>query len=121
MDLREVISSFFLLIGMIVFFTDSFGFWRFDNVLMRMHAATKGSTIGLGSILIGVMVHFGEQTIILKLVTLILIFFLTAPVGAQAMARAAYRTNEALRSSLTVDDLERHRTGDNTSDSPGDE
>lgn len=112
MDFQELVSSLFLIIGMTVFITDSVGFWRFTNVLTRMHAATKGSTIGLGSILVGTIIYFGDLTITLKLLTLILIFFLTASVGAQAMARAAYRQSETVRGTLHIDDLERHRASD---------
>ena len=84
--------------------------------MVQMHAATKGSTIGLGSILVGTMIHFDEFNIILKLLVLIMTFFLTAPVEAQAIACAAYKADAGLRGSLFVDDLARHQSPETAHD-----
>ena len=111
MTTRETVTLCLIGIGVFTFWMDALGFYRFDNVLMRMHAATKGSTLGIGFVLLGVMVYFGEFTLTLKLVALIFFFFLTAPVGAQAVARAAYSSDEMyndLRDSLVIDELAEH-------------
>lgn len=104
-------SMIFIGIGTFILLMDSLGFWRFDNVLMRMHAATKGSTLGIGTILVGTMIYFGSLAVVLKLTVLIMFYFLTAPVGAQAIARSAYSAVEVyneLRGSLQFDDLAKH-------------
>ncbi|MCI0712136.1 MAG: monovalent cation/H(+) antiporter subunit G, partial [Chloroflexi bacterium] len=111
MNLHAVVTLSLISIGVFTFWMDALGFYRFDNVLMRMHAATKGSTLGIGFVLLGVMVYFGEFTLMLKLVALIFFLFITAPVGAQAIARAAYSADEVyndLRESLVIDELAEH-------------
>lgn len=111
MSVRETITLLLAAIGVFVFWMDVLGLYRFDNVLMRMHAATKGSTLGIGFVLLGVMVYFGELTVVLKLMALIIFFFLTAPVGAQAIARAAYASDDVyneLEDSLVIDELRTH-------------
>ena len=111
MTLRDIITLSLISIGVFTFWMDSLGFYRFDNVLMRMHAATKGSTFGIGFVLLGVTVYFVESTVTLKLVALIIFFFITTPVGAQAIARAAYSADDVyndLRDSLVIDELSDH-------------
>ena len=109
MRFLESIALVLLSAGTFVLLMDTLGFYRFKNVLTRMHAATKGSTVGIGLILLGTMVYFAEFHIVLKLVALIFFLFVTAPVGAQAIARSAYSDSEyykdELRKSLVADTL----------------
>jgi multicomponent Na+:H+ antiporter subunit G len=111
MSTRDIITLCLISVGVFTFWMDSLGFYRFDNVLMRMHAATKGSTFGIGFVLLGVTVHFGEFTVVLKLLALIIFFFITTPVGAQAIARAAYSADDVyndMRDSFVIDELSEH-------------
>ena len=112
MSITETIALILLGVGTFVLIMDTLGFYRFDNIFARMHAATKGSTVGIGLILVGTMVYFAEFHIVLKLIALIFFLFVTAPVGAQAIARAAYSDTEyykhVLGKSLVADTLRDH-------------
>jgi multicomponent K+:H+ antiporter subunit G len=81
--LMLVIGAFFMLVGAI-------GLVRLGDFFMRLHAPTKATTLGVGSVLIASMVHgwlTGRAGVPEMLITLFL--FITAPVSAQLMAKAA--------------------------------
>lgn len=78
-----MISSFFLVVG-------SIGLVRLPDLYSRLHAPTKSSTLGLGSLLIASIIlsgsfgRFGMAEILISLLA-----FITAPVSANLMAQAA--------------------------------
>lgn len=82
-SLMLVIGAFFTLVGAV-------GLVRFGDFFMRLHAPTKATTLGVGGVLIAAMIHswatgrFGVPEL---LITLFL--FITAPVSANLMAKAA--------------------------------
>ncbi|KJE35681.1 cation:proton antiporter [Thalassospira sp. HJ] len=82
-SLLIVISGIFLLVG-------SFGMLKLRDLLTRLHAPTKASTVGLGGALIASMLFFwverGSFTIHELLITLFI--FLTAPITANLIAKA---------------------------------
>ena len=89
--LAELLVALLLLAGGFFLFVAGLGILRLPDVLIRMHASTKAGTLGAGLIFIGVAVHFGD-TASISVASLTIIFLLaTAPVGAHAIGRAAYR------------------------------
>jgi multicomponent K+:H+ antiporter subunit G len=78
-----VVGGLFMLIGAI-------GMLRFPDFYMRLHAPTKATTLGVGGVLLASMAMswlrgaFGVHEL---LITLFL--FVTAPVSANLMAKAA--------------------------------
>lgn len=77
---------FFLLVG-------SIGMLRFTDVYMRMHASSKVLTFGFSFVILGVAIQFGPTQILQALVA-IAFQWMTAPIAAHAMARAALRRGE---------------------------
>jgi multicomponent K+:H+ antiporter subunit G len=78
-----LLASFFLLVGAI-------GLLRMPDFFMRLHAPTKASTLGVGSVLLVSMLVAGAQGRIGFAELLITLFlFITAPVSANLMAQAA--------------------------------
>lgn len=76
-------GGFFTLVG-------SLGLLRLPDFYMRLHGPTKATTLGVGAILVASAVYFsqrGEVSLHEVLVTLFL--FITAPVSAHLMAKAA--------------------------------
>ena len=51
--IRLILGCIFLIIGLVIFFTELFGVFHFHYVLNRMHAAAMGDTLGIASCLIG--------------------------------------------------------------------
>ena len=90
--IREILTAIFLILGGILTLVAAVGVLRMPDLFLRMHAATKAGTVGVSSIAIGVMIHFGTLTVISRGVLVIAFFLLTAPVAAHMIARAAYRS-----------------------------
>ena len=64
---------------------------RFDDVLTRMHALTKASTLGLLLVLIGAAFHLDDPNDITSLALAAGLQLLTSPVSAHLIGRATYR------------------------------
>jgi multicomponent Na+:H+ antiporter subunit G len=93
---------FFMLIAAV-------GLIRMPDLFTRMHAATKASTLGISGIALAVIVYFADFTVATRALLIILFFFLTAPVGAHSLGRAAYMTGANLAEGTRRYDLTRAR------------
>jgi multicomponent K+:H+ antiporter subunit G len=87
-----LVGAFFTLVG-------SIGLLRFPDFLTRLHAPTKATTLGLGAILLASLLHFGagRGTVSLHEPLIVLFLFMTAPVGAYLLARAAMHLSRQAR------------------------
>lgn len=87
----EWIISLLLLGGAFFVLTGSIGLARFPDFFTRLHGPTKATTLGMAGLLGASVLYFtgerGELSLHELLVTLFL--FMTAPVSAQLLARAA--------------------------------
>ena len=77
-----IAGSFFIVVGAV-------GLVRMPDVFTRMHATSVTETAGAGLLLIGLMLQTGFTLLTLKLLFVLLLFFLTAPVATHALAQAA--------------------------------
>lgn len=102
----EVLTSLLLLIGMLFTFAGSLGLLRLPDIFCRLHATGKSSTVGVISIVLASFVYFtardGEPSI--KELLTILFVFLSGPVGAHMIARAAYRSQVPLHDQTIVNE-----------------
>lgn len=87
----ELLISLLIVIGAGFTFIGSLGLLRLRDFYMRLHGPTKATTLGVGSLLIASTIFFSHQEPGLSLheVLVTLFLFITAPVGAHLMARAA--------------------------------
>ncbi len=87
----ELLVALFVCIGGIFILIGSIGLVRLPNLLMRLHGPTKATTMGIGSLLIASMVHFSAQGRggSLHEILITLFIFITAPVSAYLIGRAA--------------------------------
>lgn len=87
-SLLIVIAAFFLLVG-------SWGMIRMPELMTRLHAPTKATTLGVGGALLASIVYFlAFETAFTVHELLISIFlFLTAPITAQFLAKAHMHRN----------------------------
>ena len=86
----EYAIAFFLLVGGFFGLVGAIGLARLPDFLMRLHAPTKATTLGVGGVLIASMLYFigsGRFTVHELMITLFL--FVTAPVSALMLAKAA--------------------------------
>lgn len=100
MNWIEIITAVFIVLGGLFMLIGSVGLSRLPDFYMRLHAPTKATTLGIGSLLIASMIFFSYQnshfSIHEILVTLFL--FITAPVSAHMMAKAAIHVKTRSRS-----------------------
>ncbi len=103
----EVIAGVLILFGTIISLISAIGLVRLPDVYTRSHAASKSSTVGVLFILIGTLLYFliSEGYFSIRLILGIIFVFLTAPVGAHVISRAAYRANVPLTKSSVEDEL----------------
>lgn len=92
----EVIASVLLVAGSLLALLAAIGLQRFDDVFARMHSATKPATLGLMAILSGAALVLPIPGAVAKLFLVILLQFITAPIAAHLVGRAAFRTGEEL-------------------------
>lgn len=102
----DIIDSILILLGAFFMLVAAIGVVRMPDLLIRMHAATKAGTLGAGLLLIGVAIHFGETSVTLRAVSVVVFLFLTAPIAAHMIGRAAYNEGEVkLWDRTVVDEL----------------
>ncbi len=91
MNWIEIVLSFFVLLGGLFMLLGSIGLARMPDFYMRLHAPTKATTLGVGSLLIASMIFFSLKNSIFSIheVLITLFLFITAPVSAHMMAKAA--------------------------------
>lgn len=92
----ELIAAVFLIGGSFLAFLAAVGLQRFNDVFGRMHSATKPATLGLVMILTGAALVLPSAGAVAKLVLVILLQFVTAPVAAHLVGRAAFRAGNEL-------------------------
>ncbi len=88
-----VIGGFFGLVG-------SFGMVKLPDLMTRLHAPTKATTLGVGGVLLASIVYFTAAGSISAHELLISLFlFITAPISAKMIAKAWLHVHR------TADDL----------------
>lgn len=98
----EVIISLLVVIGAVFCLIGSIGLARLPDFYTRLHGPTKATTLGVGSIVLASVAYFtlahGRLSLHEVLITLFL--FITAPVSAHLLIRAAMH-RDAKRSPAT--------------------
>jgi multicomponent Na+:H+ antiporter subunit G len=103
--LTDTLGAILVLVGGFFLFVGSFGVVRLPDVYCRMHAATKATTLGLVGILLATFLVLPNQQIGFRAILAIAFAFLTAPVGAHMIARAAYRYPVRMTKETCCDEL----------------
>ncbi|MCL7462040.1 Na+/H+ antiporter subunit G [Pseudomonas sp. NW5] len=87
----EALVAFLLLTGSLFALIGSIGLYRLPDFYTRLHGPTKATTLGVGSMALASLIHFSYRDGALSVHELLLTLFLfiTAPVSAQMLARAA--------------------------------
>lgn len=82
-----------------------FGQVRFSDLFTRMHFATKPATLGLLLVAVGAMFAIDQPGAVALLTLTIVLQFVTGPVSAHLVARAAHRHGDWAREDAVVDHL----------------
>lgn len=99
------LSGLCLLAGTIFTIGMTIGMLRFPDAYTRLHAGTKGLTIGGGFILLGAALQAPDVFFALRILLVGLFLLLTNPISMQAIARASYRAGQT-RQHLILDEYQ---------------
>jgi len=99
------LAPILLVLGTLFMLLAAIGLLRLPDVYLRMSAASKASTLGASLALLGAAVHFGSLAVAGRAVAIVAFLFLTAPVAAQVIGRAAHRRGSPLCPGTIVDEL----------------
>jgi multicomponent Na+:H+ antiporter subunit G len=101
----DIVVAVLLLTGVGLAMIAALGLQQFPDVFARMHAATKPATLGLLLIATGTAIHLAEPRATAKLFLVVVLQFITAPVAAHMVGRAAYRSGDQLSPHTALDEL----------------
>ncbi|HCF58528.1 MAG TPA: Na+/H+ antiporter subunit G [Myxococcales bacterium] len=111
--MSEAVTSALIGVGVFFLFVASLGVLRLSDFYTRIHAPTKGATLGLSSLLLAFAVAVPETTAITKALLVLGLIAATVPVGSHILMRAAYRSNVPRARETKLDEyheeLERRR------------
>ena len=99
MSILEIIVSALLILGVFFLFAGVVGVIRMPDTFCRLQSATNIATMGAMPIALACSIYgFGSGNTSLGIKALIMVVFLliSNPVGAHAMARAAYKIKAGL-------------------------
>jgi multicomponent Na+:H+ antiporter subunit G len=103
----DVATGLLWMVGSLFALLAAAGVLRMPDVFTRMQASTKASTLGLGCLLIGAALQFGDFGSVIRLLSIGGFLLLTTPVSAHVIARAAYRAGVPLWSGTALDERRR--------------
>ncbi|AZB44228.1 Na+/H+ antiporter subunit G [Bacillus sp. FJAT-42376] len=110
-EISKFIIGAFILLGALLCLIASIGVLRLPDVYTRNHAASKGATLGVMSLLLGVFLYFFlVQGHFNSRVLLGIVFvFITSPVAGHLIMRAAFNTNVPLWENSVQNDLQKKK------------
>jgi multicomponent K+:H+ antiporter subunit G len=87
----EILLSGLIVAGAVFTFIGSLGLARFRDFYTRLHGPTKATTLGVGCLLIASSLFFSLTTehFSLREILVIVFLFITAPISAHLLAKAA--------------------------------
>lgn len=102
----SVLGGALITVGVLLILLAAVGILRLPDVYSRLNSATKAASLGIVCVLMGTAVLMPSPSNWLKLGLAAIIQLLTAPIGAQAVVRAAYRAGTPLWPGTQFDDLD---------------
>jgi multicomponent Na+:H+ antiporter subunit G len=85
-----IIAGLLFLLGSFFFLVGVLGLLRMPDVFSRIHTTTKGDTLGVGLILLGIIVLYGFNLTSLRVLVLLVLVWVTTPTAAHLIAKAEY-------------------------------
>ena len=96
-----------LLIGMAIFIIQMIGVFKFRYVLLRMHAAAMGDTLGITLSLLGLGIINGFNFTTLKMFLVVIFLWFSSPASSHLISRLEINTRSDEMKTETMIDLDR--------------
>ncbi|SET06728.1 multisubunit sodium/proton antiporter, MrpG subunit [Methanococcoides vulcani] len=100
----DIASTILLIIGVFFVFLGMVGLLRLPDVYNRLHATTKIGTLGTFGVMMSILAKVGFSPMGVKAITVGLFLFLTAPIAAHMIGRAAHRHGVGLCKGSVIDE-----------------
>jgi multicomponent Na+:H+ antiporter subunit G len=91
-DAMDWVMSALLVAGALFIVLGGIGLLRLPDVYLRLSAAAKAGTLGISCILLAAALHFRSAGLMERAIGIIAFLFLTAPISAHMIGRAAWLT-----------------------------
>lgn len=101
----ETVAAVLMIIGSSFMLLGAIGVARMPDLFTRMQSTTKASTLGIGCMFAAAAVHFGTLEVAIRALAVIIFVFLTQPIGAHMISRAAYFVGVPLWEGTRRDEL----------------
>jgi len=88
-----VIGELLALVGAVLVLLSAVGVVRFDDVLARLHALAKASTLGILLVLVGAAVNLRDINDVTSVVLAAVLHLVASPPASNMISRAAYLTS----------------------------
>ncbi|MCW5964258.1 MAG: monovalent cation/H(+) antiporter subunit G [Bryobacterales bacterium] len=105
MTIADMISMALLSFGTLLMLVAAFGVVRMPDVYLRLSVASKASTLGLVFLVVAVPLSLNDLGTLSRVAAVVLFVFLTAPVAAHMIGRAAYVAGVPVWKETIHDDL----------------
>ena len=109
--LIRIIADLFLLIGAVFALAGTIGTLKMPDTYSRMQASTCISTLGVLCVGLGALVYaifaMHSASAAIKIAVIILMIFVTNPVGSHAIIKGAYRAGFRPEKRMEVDEFRR--------------
>jgi len=100
----QAVVAAMLVVGGIFALVGAVGMLRFPDFFMRLHAPTKATTLGVGGVLLASLAaNWGQGSYGLHELLITLFLFITAPVSANLMAKAALHARVPSKAPVPAD------------------
>lgn len=91
--IRLILMIIFIGLGIFVFGIATYGLFKFDYILNRVHVAAKCDTLASLLIIIGLIIYSGFSITSLKLFLVVVFLWLSNPVGTHLIGQTEVITN----------------------------
>ena len=103
--MTDIIATLAVVLGTVLGVLSAVGILRMPDVYIRLQVASKASSLGIALLMLGVAAHFDALSVTIRALLVVVFLFLTAPVAAHVIGRAAYLTGVPLAAATRPDEL----------------
>jgi multicomponent Na+:H+ antiporter subunit G len=103
--MSDILATVAVVLGAALGVLSAVGILRMPDVYIRLQVASKASSLGIALLMLGVAAHFGDLSVTIRALLVVVFLFLTAPVAAHVIGRAAYITRTPLAAGTAPDEL----------------
>jgi multicomponent Na+:H+ antiporter subunit G len=117
-SVRDVLAAALMLVGVATALLAAVGLLRMPDVFTRMSATSKASTLVKMCVFLAIAIAFDDLGVATRALAAVAFVFLTAPLAAHAIGRAAFALGVPLFPGTKVNEMPRPETDASTDPDP---